>query len=373
MTVLSCRIQPDALYLEQFDRETCNRNVDRGIDIDELPIADIGNVHDYRLSGSCNKNDVEIKVFVEGRMLDNEVICHRGKWEISVDIAGAVSQRESFQVAISQGGGGGRVCEEVENYFICPDNYVGISNVVGASSDSFCVMKFEARFESGEEFENPFDRKGLRLRASARPNGSIITDVSINNAIKYCKENGIGYNLLTNDEWQIIARSIELEDSNWFEKESGVRALNYLNFGNVFGSIQTDGDTSDERGIWSKETRFHRLLNGSMIWDFSGNVWEIVSHNIKLSDDYEGYIYRLPSSMKHIFGPEKNYRSLDSISELRNYGVGLGYASLEGGSIILRGGSFRSYEMNAGIFSVMSTSSTNEERSDVGFRCTYRP
>ena len=381
MSILCCTNRSGSPYYDDYySRETCVRGGDRGIDIDDLPDATITNIHNYKLSGSCGHHNTEVRVFVERRTLDDRVICNRGKWEVYVDLTGDVSQKERFQVAASQGGSGGRVCREVQNLFYCGDGYIGISNVSGKSSDNFCVMQYEARFEPGEEETNYYNR-GNYIEAKSIPNGSIITNVSITDAIQYCRNNarsgGVGYNLMTNEEWQIIARSIELEDSNWNLGESVVAGDNYLNLGNIRGRIEDRVDISDERSErWNLNTRFHRLLNGAYIWDFSGNVWEIVSHNLDdLPDDYRGFIYKVSREpeLKNLIGPRKNYTSLDTTTERYSYASGLGYAELSGGGVLLRGGSVNSFDRGGGIFSARSVRSSLERTNDVGFRCTFRP
>ena len=90
---------------QQFDPETCNSQIERKTaDIDELNSIDSSNASDYPISGTCERDNSEVKIYIEGYPLDQPPICNRGKWRVSVDITGIVNQKERIQMAVSQSG-----------------------------------------------------------------------------------------------------------------------------------------------------------------------------------------------------------------------------------------------------------------------------
>ena len=362
--------RPDTVYSQNFDQEGCSSSNSDIINVDDLEEVSVKNASEYILSGGCSRNNTELQVFLEGHPVDQDPVCNRGKWRLSVDITGIVSQKENFQVAVSQGGRGGRVCVRVKNHFVCPEGYIGVPQWDGFTSQSFCIMKYEAKHGPGSE-----DRGRDVIQAQARANGKPITGVTIQQARQFCRENGgIAYDLMSNKEWQSVARAIEVVDDNWSEGIARVNHNNFLNTGNTSDTVLSESRQDDEDEPFSPDKRTHRLINGAYIWDFAGNLWEMVQHNINdMPEKYFGYIYKLPTNLENLFGPEKNYSTLSNWAIKRDFG-GLGYANLSTfRGVIIRGGG-RS-EREAGVFSVDSSLSQTRllSRRDVGFRCSYHP
>ena len=368
MFFCSCTDSGDTKY-DRFDEEACGKWNDPDTTIDELPPADSRNASNYILSGSCNDNSTEIRIYIEGRQLDEFPRCQRKKWQTSTDLTGTIDRRRDYQVALSAGGRSGRLCTDVTNKFYCPEGYIGVSKLEGFTDRDFCVMKYEARTES----RNNRQYKQI-IKAESRTNGEPITRVTETEAIRYCKENGPGYDLINNNEWQTIARSIEIVDTNWSRNRALIESGNRLNIGST-GGIRNISDDREECDItnWSYDKRSHKLSNAACIWDFSGHLWEIVKmgDSPPPSEEYSGFVYEMPIGLKQLFGPRRDYRILQGSTqrEGRN-GLGRIYSDSFRGSLI-RGGA---NQQSAGIFSTDTTkNSSGIARQNVGFRCVYYP
>ena len=356
---------------QQFDRETCNANIDRRTaDINELNEISSDNAHNYTVSGTCTRDNSEVKVYIEGHPLDKKPICNRGQWEVSVDITGIINKKERVQVAASQAGSSGLLCKNTTNHFICPTGYIGIPQLDQFTYNNFCVMKYEAKSRKSVS-SSPYNRPIIKAEAIA--GGNLIKRVSEEEAFKYCKENGAGYSLINNKEWQTIARHIEQTKVNWSNGSIQIGNGNRLNIGNTSGqeSTSNENDINDQK--WHLNKRAHKLPNNEYIWDFSGNLEEIVLSNISsLPVEYSGYIYNIPTQLKELFGPDRDYTILDDRERIRGFG-GLGFMTanrFEGS--LLRGGS---NSRTAGIFSGDTTITKDrvKARPNIGFRCVYHP
>jgi hypothetical protein len=189
---------------------------------------------------------------------------------------------------------------------------------------------------------------------------------------------GANYDLLSNSQWQAIARNIESVASNWSNGSSA--GSNSLNRGNSNQSaalessatdthgcvgITSNGDPADNCGnTWHVNKRTHTLSNGQIIWDIAGNVHEWVTGSPLTVGQYvDGYISVLTTAEQHRWGPAGNYSSkVDG-----EYG-GLGFGYFESFyGIPMRGGSWIDGN-RSGIFSAASLPLTFFG-GEVGFRC----
>ena len=369
--LLSCE-QPATRTTQyrQFDRETCSSNNENNTaDIDEPEIIDISNASEYNMSGTCKRDNAEVKIYIEGHPLDILPICNKGNWETSADITGIINKKERIQVAVSQAGSSGLNCQNITNYFVCPDGYIGVPELDNVIYKAFCVMKYEAKSEKA--LPSPHQRS--IIKAESRAEGVPITRVTETDAIKYCEQNGPGYSLIHNTEWQAIARHIESTEVNWLRGKTNIENGNLLNIGNISGIKITSDNNNINDKKWYKNKRTHKLLNGEYIWDLAGNLAEIVKYDISsLPETYTGYIYKLPAKLKELFGPDRDYTILDDRERINSFG-GLGYmqgSRFEGG--LIRGGN---NGRTAGIFSVDTTLSKDRLNfsGNIGFRCVYHP
>ena len=380
--LLSCTPSYEPRY-ERFGREACGKWDDTDpLTIDELEPANSRTASNYIISGKCDQNNAEIHIYIEGVQLDEFPRCRGGKWQTSVDLTGVIFQRRDYQIALSAGGRGGRLCSpDITNNFYCPnEGYIGVAKLEGFTDRDFCVMKYEARTSERSRSRDDSRQQGRIIRAESTINGTPITRVTETEAIKYCKENGPGYDLINNNEWQTIARSIEVVDKNWSRNRAVIESGNRLNIGSTGGIRIRSDDREEEYDNWRYSKRFHELSNGAKIWDFAGHLWEIVKINthalpsgVTISNlkGYNGFVYEMPFSLKALLGPQRDYSILqDSTQREGRNGLGRIYADAFRGHLI-RGGS---NQQNSGIFSADTTKdSTGVIRQNVGFRCVYYP
>jgi hypothetical protein len=110
-----------------------------------------------------------------------------------------------------------------------------------------------------------------------------------NSALNACASLGEKYSLISNEQFQRIARDIEQTSSNW---SGGNINYGYLRYGGA-GSAYDDllpASTNDTEGCagyvnvsctgtWHESKRTHTLSNGNVIWDLAGNAHEYVKES----------------------------------------------------------------------------------------------
>jgi hypothetical protein len=204
---------------------------------------------------------------------------------------------------------------------------------------------------------------------------------------------GAGYDLISNAQWQAVAREIELAQTagvylNWSNgSTSGANALNRGHSDNgpsnglaasldsdpCFGTGQASCANNAHPDFTQKRT--HTLSSGEVVWDVAGNVVDWVKQDIALGPPYEGvddYTSQQPwtSGLNHpeMWGPFGNYSAKNS----GEYG-GLGYGVLEwSDGAVYRGGAFNGGTFS-GVFSAYLATSPLFSHSVIGFRCVVVP
>ena len=137
--------------------------------------------------------------------------CTGGLWSVSFDvtslngasIAITADHSSSSDIDATQASG------SVTNSFICPTNFVAVPSLQDYTTNSFCVMKYEAKNAGAATTGNATDDTPVSQAASTP------WFLNHSDSIAKCKGLGVGYDLITNDEWQSIARNIENVASNW--------------------------------------------------------------------------------------------------------------------------------------------------------------
>ena len=344
-----------------------------------LDFVDASNAGNYLLKGRCSESRQAIRISVNDFPLKEYPICRYRRWELSLDLTTLdlttiASKHEEIQFKVSHGTDSNVVCKEVKVAFKCPknENYIPVPFLEDYYKTAFCVMKYEAKLRSKGD-----------TKAVSVPEGKPIVSVSYQTARELCRNNGFRYDLISNNQWQIIARLIEKTDENWSSGRASRTTGNSLNCGATVGGLReassndedSCGSSSCERGSWSYYWRTHVLPGGRILWDFCGNAGEMVKDKNETSYDFHDPVYLLKGRTKDRFGPEKTYlESDDSRSRHNREGRywGLGVADLKrSGSLIIRGAQGR----NAGIFSV----NLDKDQEDgyppfnTGFRCVYIP
>lgn len=264
----------------------------------------------------------------------------------------------------------------------CPPGYIPVPESTEFSIASFCVMKYEAQ-------------DGGSSDAASVQGGVSLGGISGNSAFTRCSissANGFDgtFRLISNDEWMVIARNIELESQNWtsgtvgsgmiFRGHSERAPNNKLTAGNDNdGYSGTGNSSSNVLGSGLEQRRTHNLSNGEIIWDFSGNLWEWVDWDI--SDNSYTILTTIESgcTLNGVWEefPVSGCSSLSGLKYLPSVNSydssnGVGYFKEGTPGAVHRGGCYYNEE-KAGIYSINLEEGPNYVNAIIGFRCVYHP
>jgi formylglycine-generating enzyme required for sulfatase activity len=188
--------------------------------------------------------------------------------------------------------------------------------------------------------------------------------------------------MISNDQWQTIARNIAGVASNW---STGVVASGELNRGhsdtspgNSLAAVTDDNDPCNGTGqtcsstTWDSQRRTHKLSNGNVIWDFAGNVWEWVTNDSSVSNGADGYI----STMSGGDIRQTSYGAASSTicaspSSSPYCGMGSGSFNFTSGAIFR--GSNWAVGVSSGVFSTNLAGASTLIDTGLGFRCVFVP
>lgn len=257
---------------------------------------------------------------------------------------------------------------------VCPTNFVKVPGSTTFNTDEFCVAKFHSKNTGGN----------VAVTAASIPWDNIDADTA-QLKCEAMSESGFSgtFTLISNPEWMTIARNAENVTDNW---ESGIIGTGWFVRGHSDGvpnnplDVTNENDpydgTGDTAGVgggngW-EQRRTLKLSNGSIVWDFTGNVWSWVDWN--------------PNDTGFTLGPtdapltsmEVNVLSGSvTNNDLRAaglYGSSQGFGQWYGGAggAAMRGGRWTNQTL-AGIYSMYLDEVASHASSHVGFRCVYRP
>ncbi len=303
-----------------------------------------------------------------------------GTLTLTVDAGAVTDAAQNFNV--------GAVSARVP---VCSTGFVLVPPLDGYTSDNFCVMKYEAKDDGSS---------GVVSRASGVPR----IQNSRDDAIKECQGIGEGYDLITNDEWQTLARNIELVEDNWSETIGTFLSTGHTDMGpfealeasndDDMGCINT-GQTCDS-STWHGQRRTHTLSNGEVVWDMSGNYSEWVkddntvnygsnitamhlltreSHTV--SGSLSGGLTTTSRVAKDQFGSTLDYTDSERFP-VNTGGFGFGNfnptdSNGDTFSQITRGSSSLTGNINSGIFSTkLDGPAIVPGVSGIAVRCVYR-
>jgi hypothetical protein len=275
----------------------------------------------------------------------------------------------------------------------------------------------------------------IRYIPDSRPTGTPWVNISRDNSINACRSlqmgylssmpdtsTGTGFQLISNTQWQMLARNAEAQGPNWSNNAVGSGVLSRGHSDNVISSTETTnswcfGCTAPSTSLsgapnsindinayfatgaassyaaWNtlgasppagaEQRRVNVLSNGAYVRDVGGNVWQWVSDNrsalgIPAGDDTAGlstnawYSYRNGGANRFsatgnlIFG---NFGSGGlQFSESVNAG------QIYGGSAgaVLRGGSWSNSSLD-GLFTANLSVAPSDAYYSLGFRCVFVP
>jgi hypothetical protein len=294
--------------------------------------------------------------------------------------------------------------------FTCPAGYVGVpaggvaglGNISASANDSaansnanwwldvnrdFCVMKYPAK------------NNGSNVAVSTTegtpwvsiPRGT--DETTAGGALKACKDAGSNYRLISNTQWQTVARNAESVAANWSGNAvgSGVMARGHTDQSpwNALANSTDDNapyfGTENSGAAWNtlgatpaagtEQKRTQTLSNGEVVWDFAGNVWQWVSDNyadLGLSPAFAGgwvefsnttkFPTASPSINRLLFAPLGLYTSDQNIGRLNGTVRGA----------VVRGGTW-SDRTDAGLFAADLGNDAEVSYLSTGFRCVFLP
>lgn len=258
----------------------------------------------------------------------------------------------------------------------CPGNYILVPSQAGSATSDFCVAKYEMKV-------------GLFLTAISSPLGNpwlLARDSNATNSIvgaRYaCMANGSNYDLISNVEWKAIARNIASVAGNW---STGVVYSGFLNRGHAFNNpamplAAVSDDSQGCSGVtapcannqWNAANRTHKLSNGTVIWDFSGNVWEwVLDATGETVSAGPVSTFPVDSVMQKDYGADKLCGSPEEAPF-----CGYGNFLIQPGTImndaIARGGSYN-MDTVSGVFAAIFGVDPMSSNPGFGFRCVYNP
>ena len=360
----------------------------------------------------------------------------------------------------------------VSNTKSCPPGYVGVPGsatpglgsplaTIGNSNKGldpsldFCVMKYPVKVMSagttgtssaqstvGGLFEpimngnatftndytytdaTSFNNKIVYLPES-RSSGTPWVNIARDNSISACRAqqmqyfgtmpdttNGGGFQLISNTQWQVVARNAEAVSSNWSGNAVGTGVLNRGHSDNVISATEVlnswcfgctspstnlsgaPNSVSDNNGYFAtgassayadwktlgaspaagaEQKRTYNLSNGIKVWDFGGNVWQYVSDNYSTLSmapalglawsEYSNTTNFPVSGVNRLnFAPSGSYDSTQNAGQL--------FGGSDGA--VLRGGGWGDSSVG-GLFAAFLDFGPTVTYSNIGFRCAFLP
>lgn len=273
--------------------------------------------------------------------------------------------------------------------FTCPAGYVGVpgSGVAGLGNASatngntswwldtnkdFCVMKYPAKDNGGSV-------------AVSKTTGFPWVNIGNSAASSACQS--AGARLISNTQWQTVARNAENVAENWSGGSVGQGAMaqghNDNNPPNTLDNNASDsepyygtGNSAVQAvGTGWEQKRTHQLSNGEIVWDFSGNIWQWVSDSLLPSPAPSGSAWNwIEFSDTSAFPASTTATNRLLLAPLGFFGsaqrIGRVYwANNPSPVTFVRGCNWNCPDM-AGLFSVSTFISSGNH---VGFRCTSLP
>ncbi len=251
--------------------------------------------------------------------------------------------------------------EQYDN-LVCPGGYSKVSGSSSFGTNTFCVMRFEAKNVSGVAKSQPELTPWFG------------TGVDLSGAKAICQSLGTGYDLISNPEWMTIAAEIELNGNNWDSGSVGTGCIVRGNSGDTAGNCgynnagNIDFGPTTGRNVKAR----HFLANGQEVWDLSGNVQEWVDWTLGGSADTGPTICTGSDIELNAVScgglTAIDYQPQDPTLDSTR-GAGKFFGGTGGG--IIRGGSYLNLA-TTGIYRLTTNSLPTNTTSVIGFRCVYR-
>ena len=287
-----------------------------------------------------------------------------------------------------------------------PQNWIRVPGNSTFGTKDFFVMKYDAKCSDnyGNNLTSPdtgYQTYNNSLKPCVAPSYSItsapdgypIANIAETTAKQYCQS--IGAHLMTNDEWMTIATNATNQPSNWSGGSVGSGSMPRGNSNSSWA--QSDNSIYGYAGSTNTSTystsfinlRTINLSNGSIIWDFAGNVFqEVQRSNMNQGDNqttepspaYTGTSWTwgdFPSwtswssdpttalTKSQVSPPNGSWTYAQGMGQLLGWGPG---GTGGGTNAFIRGGNWN-FGGNVGVFTLHLYWNTGSTSSDVGFRC----
>lgn len=274
----------------------------------------------------------------------------------------------------------------------CPTGFVAVLGSGTLGTSDFCVMQFEAKNDGSGNAVS---------QATGNPYVSIAADDGVaandNDAFEKCanmSESGYTgtFALISNPEWMTIARDLENVPSNWSgtvvgtghipRGHSDINPSSALPVTNTADSYDGTGNNSGEAaGSGWEQKRTHTLSNGSVIWDFSGNVGEWVDwdasdsvYSAAPTGCVDGGASNGWNDFDEVITGCSDGSDVDDVYPAGGYTLSQSFGRWYGGAggAAVRGGSWAN-DTSAGAFALALDLAPTLTTTLIGFRCVYRP
>ena len=352
------------------------------------------------IAGSCDINAAAHAASTSTGKVQS-VTCN-GNGELSILIhlpAGSSAFNLSVAAAYADGTNDVRTQTIQRTPFLCPAGYVGVpgSGIQGLGNASaskgntnwwldidrdFCVMKYPAKNSNASTYATS--------TAAGTPWVSIprgIDETTAGSAFKACKDAGTSFRLISNTQWQTVARNAENIADNWSGGGVGVGSMARGHTdSSPFGTLTNTTDDNDgyygtgnssSQAVDSgwEQRRTQVISNGEVLWDFGGNILQSVSDNLSdlgVNPALGISEYSWTSSFP-ITGPlsqvnRKLFAPAGPYSKPQNIGIMFGGS----GGAVSRGGWFGVGNLS-GLYAASLDMDAAASGSFIGFRCAYLP
>jgi len=247
----------------------------------------------------------------------------------------------------------------------CPENYLYVDGDQSFGVSDFCVMKFEAKNNAGSP--------------TSQASGFPWVDITQPDASAACRSLGTNYDLISNPEWMVLARTIENVPENW---NSGVVGDGGIYMGQGDGNPENSLEVTDEEDHFNgtleteasdwTQRRIHYLPSGELIWDLGGNVYEWADWTLGGNVDI-GPTDCSSSLVEFSAFSCGSMSSADYMPSNPSFGSAENMGRIMGGSggAPRRGGHWENGS-STGIFRLSLFSNQSSSDNKIGFRCVLR-
>jgi hypothetical protein len=340
-------------------------------------------------TGTCDSN-LPLQVTPSPQVTILSSACDAGALTIVAGfekVADSVEDR-SFEVE-----NGEKLVRTVAFRASCPPGYVGVAGDATFGTADFCAAKYEMKKEEAGLIDADGNDSGPcgegwsnQWKALSVAEGLPWTCIEFPDARSSCAQltdADTSYRLITNAQWQSIARNVESVSDNW--TPGGVLRQGAIGLPCAADDAQACYDSGDKvaRTIDTNTIARHFLRNGEEIWDLSGNVWDTVDP--KGDGSTLSYTNAAPDGWLEIDSPEaiavyngtpdleeQDFRPREDYSpNFLDHGLGMIYlfTGAQSNRIMARGGHFYQGREN-GVFATFVGQQPNEIHPHIGFRCS---